>query len=78
MCYFVGHGLLHLCVCTFATLTPVRSLALRPAAVLLHASLRLRNIRNKITNRMESVGLRRTLMGLFLDELGMESDKFTM
>ena len=60
------------------TLTYVRSLSLRPAAVLLHASLRLRNIRNKITNRMESVGLRRTPMGLFLDELGMESDKFTM
>ena len=46
--------------------------------VLLHASLRLRNMRNKLSNRMESAGLRRTPMGLFLDELGMESDKFVM
>lgn len=46
--------------------------------VLIHASLRLRNIRNKLTNRIESAGLRRSPMGLFLDELGLESDKFVM
>jgi len=37
---------------------------------ILHASLRTRNIRNKLANQMDRVGLRRTPMGLLLDELG--------
>ncbi|XP_037093029.1 PRA1 family protein 3-like [Pollicipes pollicipes] len=44
-------------------------------AVLVHASMRLRNMRNKLMNKMEAAGLKRTPMGLFLDELGVDSDK---
>ncbi|XP_051156562.1 PRA1 family protein 3 [Leptopilina boulardi] len=34
-----------------------------------HASLRLRNIKNKVVNKLESIGLKRTPMGLFLEQL---------
>jgi len=47
-------------------------------AVLVHASLRLRNIKNKLTNKVEAIGLKKTPMGFFLDQLGMESDKFLL
>lgn len=35
--------------------------------VLLHASLRTRNIKNKLANTMETVGITKTPMGLLLD-----------
>ena len=44
------------------------------AVVLIHASLRMRNVRNKITNRMEHVGLKRTPMGIILEGLGQEQE----
>ncbi|KAK0173849.1 hypothetical protein PV328_006992 [Microctonus aethiopoides] len=34
-----------------------------------HASLRLRNLRNKLVNKIEGIGLKRTPMGLFLEHL---------
>ncbi|KAG7207020.1 hypothetical protein KM043_000909 [Ampulex compressa] len=34
-----------------------------------HASLRLRNIQNKVVNKIEGIGLKRTPMGVFLDYL---------
>ncbi|KAB0801540.1 hypothetical protein PPYR_05894 [Photinus pyralis] len=40
--------------------------------IFIHASLRLRNLRNKITNHVEMLGLKKTPMGIFLEELGME------
>uniref|UniRef100_A0A8C4WXQ6 PRA1 family protein n=1 Tax=Eptatretus burgeri TaxID=7764 RepID=A0A8C4WXQ6_EPTBU len=40
--------------------------------VLLHASLRLRNIKNKLSNRMEEAGLKQTPMGVLLSSLGQE------
>ncbi|KAL8164258.1 UNVERIFIED_CONTAM: PRA1 protein 2 [Gekko kuhli] len=49
-------------------------LALPIALVLLHASLRLRNLKNKIENKIESIGLKRTPMGLLLEALGQEQE----
>jgi len=43
--------------------------------MVVHASLRLRNIKNKVTNVAETLGVGRiTPMGTLLDELGIESD----
>lgn len=42
--------------------------------ILVHASLRMRNVRNKITNRMEHIGLKRTPMGIILEGLGQEQE----
>ncbi|XP_030756392.1 PRA1 family protein 3 [Sitophilus oryzae] len=43
---------------------------LLPVAVtFIHASLRLRNIKNKLANQVEGLGLKKTPMGLFLDEM---------
>ncbi|CAG9759448.1 unnamed protein product [Ceutorhynchus assimilis] len=46
------------------------------SAVFVHASLRLRNIKNKIANKVEVMGLKKSPMGLFLEEMGLESDFF--
>ncbi|KAM5221000.1 PRA1 family protein 2 [Ctenodactylus gundi] len=42
--------------------------------ILVHASLRLRNLKNKIENKIESIGLKRTPMGLLLEALGQEQE----
>ncbi|KAK3103359.1 hypothetical protein FSP39_018700 [Pinctada imbricata] len=42
--------------------------------IIVHASLRLRSIKNKITNRLEHVGLKRTPMGIILEGLGQEQE----
>lgn len=42
--------------------------------ILIHASLRLRNLKNKIENKIESIGLKRTPMGLLLEALGQEQE----
>ncbi|XP_048403646.1 PRA1 family protein 3-like isoform X1 [Stegostoma tigrinum] len=39
-----------------------------------HASLRLRNLKNKIENKMEEVGLKKSPMGIFLNALGQEQE----
>ncbi|EFN86626.1 PRA1 family protein 3 [Harpegnathos saltator] len=41
-----------------------------------HASLRLRNMKNKLVNKIEGIGLKRTPMGIFLEHLGMEEEFF--
>lgn len=41
---------------------------------MIHASLRMRGIRNKLTNKLETSGLRRTPMGIILDGLGQEAE----
>lgn len=50
-------------------------------ACLIHASLRLRNLKNKvenyknkITSNIEYIGLKRTPMGLLLEALGQEGE----
>jgi hypothetical protein len=43
-------------------------------ATFIHSSLRLRSLRNKVTNKMEQIGLKKsTPMGMFLDALGFEA-----
>jgi len=44
------------------------------AVVILHASLRLRNVKNKIAGKVEYIGVCRTPMGLVLEALGMEQE----
>uniref|UniRef100_A0A8B9TF46 PRA1 family protein n=1 Tax=Anas platyrhynchos TaxID=8839 RepID=A0A8B9TF46_ANAPL len=39
-----------------------------------HASLRLRNIKNKLENKMEGIGLKKTPMGIILDALEQQED----
>ncbi|XP_063219958.1 PRA1 family protein 3 [Bacillus rossius redtenbacheri] len=40
----------------------------------IHASLRLRNIKNKLVNKIEGIGLKKTPMGVFLDIFGLEQE----
>ncbi|XP_006013594.1 PRA1 family protein 2 [Latimeria chalumnae] len=42
--------------------------------ILIHSSLRLRNLKNKIENKIESIGLKRTPMGILLEGLGHEQE----
>ncbi|XP_033028878.1 PRA1 family protein 2 [Lacerta agilis] len=49
-------------------------IALPITLTLIHASLRLRNLKNKIENKIESIGLKRTPMGLLLEALGQEQE----
>lgn len=42
--------------------------------ILIHASTRLRNLKNKLENRLESIGLKRTPMGMILEALGQEQE----
>lgn len=42
--------------------------------IIIHASLRLRNFKNKMANKMEFVGLKRTPMGIILEGLGQEQE----
>ncbi|XP_053338471.1 ADP-ribosylation factor-like 6 interacting protein 5b [Clarias gariepinus] len=43
--------------------------------ILIHASLRLRNIKNKLENKMEGVGLKKTPMSVILDLLDQQEEK---
>uniref|UniRef100_A0A8C8SDE9 PRA1 family protein n=1 Tax=Pelusios castaneus TaxID=367368 RepID=A0A8C8SDE9_9SAUR len=43
----------------------------------IHASLRLRNIKNKLENKMEGIGLKKTPMGIVLDALEQQEDNIT-
>ncbi|XP_075406019.1 PRA1 family protein 3 [Tenrec ecaudatus] len=40
----------------------------------IHASLRLRNLKNKLENKMEGIGLKKTPMGIFLDALEQQEE----
>ncbi|KAM5149044.1 PRA1 family protein 3 [Mantella aurantiaca] len=42
----------------------------------IHASLRLRNLKNKLENKMEDVGMKKTPMGIVLDALEQQEEKF--
>ncbi|XP_064632670.1 PRA1 family protein 2-like [Lineus longissimus] len=49
-------------------------IALPLLVILTHASLRLRNIKNKLSNKIEFVGLKRTPMGILLEALGQDQE----
>ncbi|CAH1784962.1 unnamed protein product [Owenia fusiformis] len=42
--------------------------------VIMHAAMRMRNMKNKISNKIEFVGLKRTPMGIILTGLGQEQE----
>ncbi|XP_065288439.1 PRA1 family protein 3 isoform X1 [Dermacentor albipictus] len=65
--YFIVHVLGSVVVFLFGILLPIM-------LVFIHASMRLRNIKNKLTNKIETIGLKKTPMGLFLDALGQEPE----
>lgn len=66
---FVVYMLGSLIVFLFGILLPI-------SATFIHASLRLRNIMNKLSN-IERVVSNRTPMGVFLESLGMEPEIFS-
>ncbi|XP_018410938.1 PREDICTED: PRA1 family protein 3 [Nanorana parkeri] len=43
----------------------------------IHASLRLRNMKNKIENKIEGAGLKKTPMGIVLDALEQQEETFS-
>ncbi|CAN9515992.1 unnamed protein product [Ophioblennius macclurei] len=43
--------------------------------ILIHASLRLRNMKNRLENKMEGVGLKKTPMGMIMDLLDQQEEK---
>ncbi|XP_027019400.1 ADP-ribosylation factor-like 6 interacting protein 5b [Tachysurus fulvidraco] len=43
--------------------------------ILIHASLRLRSMKNKLENKMEGAGLKKTPMGVILDLLDQQEEK---
>ena len=42
--------------------------------MLVHASLRMRNLKNKVANKIESIGITKSPMGLLLSTLGKEDN----
>lgn len=57
----------------FAPFTQCYLIQLYYLAIFIHASLRLRNLRNKLTNKMEQLGFKKsTPMGMLLDACGIE------
>jgi predicted membrane protein len=53
----------------FAVLLPISS-------VFIHSSLRLRNLKNKLTTTVESIGIKQSPMGQFLEAMGLMPDTF--
>lgn len=43
----------------------------------IHASLRLRNLKNKLENKIEGIGLKRTPMGIVLDALEQQEENIS-
>lgn len=46
-----------------------------PSVILIHASLRLRSMKNKLENKIEGVGLKKTPMGVIMDLLDQQEEK---
>ena len=45
------------------------------AVILIHGSLRLRNMKNRMENKIEGVGLKKSPMGVILDLLDQQEEK---
>ncbi|KAK8397983.1 hypothetical protein O3P69_003704 [Scylla paramamosain] len=68
--YFVVYLLGSVVVFLMGILLPI-------TVIFLHASMRLRNLKNKLMNKVEYLGMKKTPMGVILDTLGLEQDFFT-
>ncbi|KAI0987028.1 hypothetical protein GJ496_006102 [Pomphorhynchus laevis] len=62
ICYTIGYMLIFL----LGIFLPI-------SCIFIHSLLRMRNITNKIANRMEKLGLATTPMGIFLEAVGANS-----
>ncbi|XP_017336097.1 ADP-ribosylation factor-like 6 interacting protein 5a [Ictalurus punctatus] len=45
--------------------------------IFVHASLRLRNMKNKLENKMETAGLKKSPMGILLEALGQQEENLS-
>jgi len=69
-------GLGYLFVYLFSCATVFLLATLFPMLLMfIHASLRLRNLKNKINEKIDALGIKKTPMGLVLDFIGQEFDK---
>lgn len=50
-------------------------LSFTSSVILIHASLRLRSMKNKLENKIEVVGLKKTPMGVIMDLLDQQEEK---
>ncbi|CAH1264413.1 ARL6IP5 [Branchiostoma lanceolatum] len=66
-CYFIMRTFQLLLVFVFGITLPL-------LVVLVHASMRMRNLKNKLSNKVESIGIKRTPMGILLEALGQEQE----
>ncbi|XP_031833004.1 PRA1 family protein Jwa isoform X3 [Nomia melanderi] len=73
--------IIFLVVCAFFVIYTINSILVLLFGILLafcvtfiHASLRLRHIKNKFVNKIEGMGLERTPMGIFLKYFGMKEE----
>lgn len=46
------------------------------SVIFAHASFRLRNMKNKLENKIEGAGLKRSPMGILLEALGQQDENF--
>lgn len=46
------------------------------SVIFAHASFRLRNMKNKLENKIEGAGLKRSPMGILLEALGQQEENF--
>lgn len=67
--YFIVSLLGSVLVFAFGVLLPI-------SATFIHASLRLRNLKNKLANVVDKAGIKVTPMGIILEELGMAFDGY--
>ena len=66
--YYLIYKLGSILVVMFGVMLPI-------SFIILHASLRLRNVKNKLVNVSEAMGLaKKTPMALILNEMGIEAD----
>ncbi|XP_058024731.1 PRA1 family protein 2 isoform X2 [Ahaetulla prasina] len=74
-CFFAILGTAYFLVSLFeGSATFLIFIALPIMLSLIHASLRLRSLKNKIENKIENIGLKRTPMGLLLEAVGQEQE----
>ena len=67
MAYYLIYKLGSILVFLFGVILPI-------CFIVIHASLRLRNMKNKLANVTEKLGIKSTPMGLILTEVGIETD----
>lgn len=65
--YFIVYMFGSVVVFLFGILLPI-------LVVFTHASMRLRNMKNKLNSKIETIGLKRTPMGLLLEALGCDQE----